>query len=453
MFLAIFLKELKRNLKNPTTYIFIAVIFVCTYIFASNLNPNTYIMGLSIVRENHNAPILIAKMMARFSVVGILFVLVMVGRAVTRDFQAKIHDFFFTLPLNKFSYLGGRFFGGLTANLFIYSGIVFGFIFGCLAIDPKYYGSFQISAFIIPTLVILIPNLLLIGSIFFALATLSRKMVTTYLAGVGFLMIYGLIQSTFLSWDNNTAKILLDPFGISALDILSRYWTVAEINVNQLPMDMTFLGNRIFWTIVSVSILFYTMVKFKFISILENKKGKPATTAASETGGIRLLGATKQVRIEDNFNFNVKKCTHLVLRECKRIVLHPAFIILTFMAMAELASNFILNLDELGVKVYPLTSIYLEYTLHIWIYMIPLTIFFSGMLIWRERDYLCNEFYDTLLVPDWLSYFSKLFTMMAVQFIYIVLAMLTGIGIQIIGYGYTEINLTLYIKHLFVSNL
>ena len=449
MFLNIFLTELKRNLKSASFYIFTALLLLGAYLFASNLNPNVYIMGLSIGKEWHNAPLLIAKLTAHYSVVGVLFAMVMVGRAVTRDFSVKIHDFFFTTPMSKVSYLGGRFFGGFTANFLIYSGIALGFIAGCLVIDSKYYGPFHLSAFLLPAVVILIPNLLFIGSVFFSLATLSRRMVTTYLAGVGFLMIYGLIQGRFTGWENDTAKILLDPFGISALGILTEYWTVADINLNQIPLEAPLIWNRIIWTVISLAILLYTWKRFQFVSILEKKREKRSEVQEIEVKGVHALGTIQPTVIDDAFTFHLGQCLHLVLREFKRIVFHPAFLVLTFMAMGELVMNFAANSSPMGDNVYPLTSRFLDQTLHIWIYMIPLTIFFGGLIIWRERDHMSNEFYDTLPVPDWLSYLSKLFTMMSVQLFYVILAMLTGIATQVIGFGYTNIELGLYFKHLF----
>jgi hypothetical protein len=449
MFLNIFLKELRRNLQGVSFYIFTALLFFGAYIFASNLNPNSYMMGLSIGKEWHNAPLLIAKLTARFSVVGVLFAMVMLGRAVTRDFAVKIHDFFFTVPMSKASYLGGRFLGGFTANVLIYSGVAMGFIAGCLVIDPKYYGPFHLSAFLLPAVVILIPNLLLIGSIFFSLATLSRNMVMTYLAGVGFLMIYGGMQGGFTAWENDTAKILLDPLGISALGILTKYWTVADINLRQIPLQAPLIWNRIIWTMVSLAILLYTWKRFQFVSLLEKKKEKRLDTEQIEFKGVRALGRIQPAIIHDDFLFQLKKCLHLVSREFKRIVFHPAFLILTFMAMSEMVVNFALNAGPMGDDVYPLTSRFLDQTLHIWIYMIPLTILFGGLIIWQERDHGSNEFYDTLPVPDWLSYVSKLLVIMSIQLFYVILAMLTGIITQVIGFGYTNIELGLYFKHLF----
>ncbi len=449
MFLSIYLNEFKRHLKGASFYIFTALLLFGAYLFASNLNPNSYIMGLSIGKEWHNAPLLIAKLTARFSVVGVLFTMVMVGRAVTRDFSVKIHEFFFTVPMSKASYLGGRFLGGLSANFLIYSGIAMGFVAGCLVIDAKYYGPFNLSAFLLPAVVILIPNLLFIGSIFFSLATLSRKMVMTYLAGVGFLMIYGAMQGGFTGWENDTAKILLDPFGISALGILTKYWTVADINLNQIPLQTPLIWNRIIWMTVSLAILVYTWKRFLFVSLLEKKKEKRLDVERIESKDVRELGTIRPTIIDEAFAFQLKKCFHLVIREFRRIVFHPAFLILTFMAMGELVVNFAANAGPAGDSVYPLTSRFLDQTMHIWIYMIPLTILFGGLIIWRERDNKSNEFYDTLPLPDWLSYLSKLFTMMSIQLLYVVLAMLTGIITQVVGFGYTNLELGLYFKHLF----
>ncbi len=449
MFLSIYLEEFKRHVKSLSFYIFTTALFFGAYIFASNLDPNTYMMGLSIGKEWHNAPLLIAKLTARFSVVGVLFTMVMVGRAVTRDFAVKIHEFFFTVPMSKMSYLGGRFLGGLTANILIYLGVATGFIAGCLVIDPKYSGPFQLSAFLFPAVVILIPNLILIGGIFFSLATLSRKMVMTYLAGVGFLMIYGALQGGFTGWENDTAKILLDPFGISALDILTKYWTVADINVSQIPLKAPLIWNRIMWMAVSLMVLAYVWKRFQFVSLLESKKEKRMDIDRAEYKGVHALETIRPTILDDSFAFQLRKCLHLVIREFKRIVFHPAFLILTFLAMGELVVNFALNSGPMGDNVYPLTSRFLDQTLHIWIYMIPLTIFFGGLIIWRERDQMSNEFYDTLPVPDWLSYLSKLFTMMSIQIFYVILAMLTGIVTQVIGFGYTDIELGLYFRHLF----
>jgi hypothetical protein len=224
---------------------------------------------------------------------------------------------------------------------------------------------------------------------------------------------------------------------------------VAEINLNQIPLEAPLIWNRVIWMAVSLAIFLYTWNRFQFVSFLEKKKEKRLDVEQIEFKGVHALGTIRPTTINHAFLFQLKKCFHLVAREFRRIVFHPAFLILTFMAMGELVMNFAGNAGPMGDDVYPLTSRFLDQTLHIWIYMIPLTILFGGLIIWRERDHKSNEFYDTLPVPDWLCYLSKLFTMMSIQLFYVLLAMLTGIVTQVIGFGYTDIELGLYFKHLF----
>ncbi len=393
MFTTIFTTELKKNLKSIAFYIFTAIMFYAAYLWSSNTDPNTIMMGMRFGKEWNNAAINIAKIFTNFSIISVLFTMLIVGRAVAKDFEANIHDFFFTIPMSKFAYLGGRFSGALVANILIFAGVVLGYISGCLSIDDKYYGPFQLQAFIVPILFILIPNLIFISSIFFALATLSRRMIMTYIAGIAFLGIYGLLMGGLTAVDNETVKTLIDPFGILAINLQAKFWTVADMNANQMPINSLFILNRIIWLSISFGILFYTWKKFKFVSQLETKKKKDmgiSTEIASKT--VSILKRIPISSIDETFIFQLQKCFRLVFIEFKRIVFHPAFLILTFFAISEIIANFLGNVMSDRSRVYPFTSEFLKYTDHLWTYMIPLTIFFGGVLVWRERDNSSNEF-------------------------------------------------------------
>jgi len=446
MFKDIYITELKNNLKSISFYVFTGILLIYTYIFASNIDPNM-VVALPIGREWHNAPLVIARYLACLSVYGLLITIMMVGRTVTKDFSAKIHDFFFTLPMSKTAYLGGRLFGGLTANLLIFSGAIIGLIIGCLVIDPKYYGPFSLSGFLVPTIIILIPNLLLIGSLFFSLATLSRKMVMTYMAGIGLLIVYGFVTWGFTFLENDAVRILADPFAISSLGVLTKYWTVSEMNSNAMPLSGLMLLNRGIWLVVSVVILYLTWKKFKFISILENKKNTTASISNDiEFKSITYLEPIKASVLDDSFTFQLKKCFHLVGREFKRIVFHPAFIILTILAMANIFANFYGNVAFGDDNRYPLTSYFLQQMDFIWVYIIPLIIFFGGVIVWRERDNNSHQFYDTLPVPGWLSYLSKLFALMSILAFFMIMIMLTGIFTQVVILRWADIEFGLYLK-------
>jgi ABC-2 type transport system permease protein len=450
MLWTIFIRELKSQLKSPAFYIFAGLLAFGTALFISETRPGVTFLYISFGKEWHNAPIIIAKLLASYSLVGVLFTMIMVGRAVAKDFSAGIHEFFFTSPIKKIEYLGGRFLGGLAANLLIFSAVLLGFFIAGLRLPAGYYGPFRLWSFVLPTLVIVLPNLILTGSVFFGLASLTRKMVNTYVAGVVFFLAYVLTSLAFMKMDNDLLKMLTDPFAISALNTLTKFWTVAEMNVNPMPLDPRLLLNRAIWLIVAVAVLYLTWRKFKLISVLEGRKqsGK-ADEPPAGTGTVRSLEPLAESKLDYSFSCRRAQFLNLAGREFRRIGLHPAFIILTFMAMGEIFTNFLMNVNEANNEVYPFTSFFLQYTSHIWIYMIPITILFGGLIVWRERDNRSHEFYDTMPVPHGVSLGAKLAALLSIQFCYVLIAMMIGIVVQAGIIGFYDIEPMLYLKGLF----
>lgn len=445
----IFIKELKDQLKSPVFYIFAGLLALGTAKFIAETRPGVTFLYITFGREWHNAPIIIARLLGSYTLAGILFTMIMVGRAVAKDFSAGVHEFFFTAPVTKFQYLAGRFLGGLAANLLAFLGIIPGLFIGGMQLPEGYLGPWSIWSFLLPLLVIVLPNLILAGSVFFSLASLTRKMVNTYVAGVVFFIAYVLSSIAFAKMQAITAKILADPFGISALNELTKFWTVAEMNANTMPLDYRLLLNRGLWLFFAAALMFFTWKRFKLVSVLEGRKQLlKSDEAPLETGEIKTLKPLAESKPQHSLAVHWSQFLGLAGREFKRTALHPAFIILTFMAMGEILTNFIGNVNEANYEVYPFTSFFLQYTSHIWIYMIPITILFGGFIVWRERDSRSHEFYDTMPVPHWARLGSKLTALLSIQFFYVLLSMLVGVGVQL-SLGFYDIEPVLYLKGLF----
>jgi ABC-2 type transport system permease protein len=449
MFRHIYLRELKTNVKSAAFYIFFTLFFLITHFFTANTDPTVGI-AMPIGKEWHNAPLVIARFFSFMSVYGILITIIFVGRSVTKDFSAGIHDFFFTAPLNKHAYLWGRFLGGFTANLLIFAGIIAGFFTGCLSIDANYYGSFSVSAFILPVGIILIPNLFFAASLFFALATLSRKMVLTYLAGVALLIIYVFISIGLTFVENDVFKILADPFAISSLSALTRYWTISEINTNTMPLSELLLLNRIIWLSISTGIMWFLWRKFNFYSLSEGTKGDKINQEETfPMKRIEILPPMEKVKTDHSPSIDFNKCCHIVWMEFKRMLVNPAFIVIAVMAMVNMALNFYGNIGPFDNNLYPLTSWFLKQVTYLWVYTTPLIIIFSGLLVWRERDHNSHQIYDVLPVPNWIYYLAKLFALMGLVAFYMLMIMMAGVLTQLVIFSWTDLELGLYVKYLF----
>ncbi|NIR50536.1 hypothetical protein GWO43_18645, partial [candidate division KSB1 bacterium] len=449
MFQEIYRFELKYNLKRIAPYVFFAVLGLMAYMDASNVSP-TRTMINTHGQIDHNSPITIARTFLFLSILGSIIPIVFAGTSVVRDFEKNVHEFFFSKPVSKLGFLTGRFFGGFTVVIFIFLGVVLGIAVGCLQIDSQYVGAFRLEGFLQPFLMFAVPNLLLMAVVFFAFATLTRNMIATYIAGIASIVIYLFAQSTLGDTENQALRSLLDPFGFVALEVTTEFWTVAERNTQLLPFKGFILWNRLLWLAVTVGIFVFLYFKFRFVYQKEGRCTKQATEATDiEFKGIRRLEKLPSVARTFAWKNHVKQLVRLVKLECLRIVPHPAFLFLTFLGMMQAYGNFVENAGPNGSNVYPLTSWYLNWTSELFGYMIPITVFFAGVVVWREGDSRSEEIFDAMPVPDWVLFLSKLLTMMAIQTVFILAVMATGIFAQGVIFGYTKFELPLYFKALF----
>ena len=105
----------------------------------------------------------------------------------------------------------------------------------------------------VPSIVVV--QIFFLGSLFFTVAALTRKIFVVYLQGVALFMFY-IIGLTVFSATRSLEHFwsgILDPIGFILFDNVTRYWTVIEKNTLLLPWDFTgnspgvFLYNRLLW--------------------------------------------------------------------------------------------------------------------------------------------------------------------------------------------------------------
>ena len=80
------------------------------------------------------------------------------------------------------------------------------------------------------------PNVLWLGGCFFVLAALTRQMAPVYVAGVVVLVGYLFAVNLLGDMDNKTLAAMIDPSGATAVDVVARYWSVAQKNAQQIPL-------------------------------------------------------------------------------------------------------------------------------------------------------------------------------------------------------------------------
>src|ERR1700722_8230292 len=182
---------------------------------------------------------------------GLIVMAAIFGTSILRDFQRDTYQILFTKPISKFAYLGGRWAGSFVITVFAFSGLVFGTMAGSSVpwADHTRLASGHIWWYFQPFLYFVVPQIFFLGSLFFCVAALSRKIIVVYLQGVVFFMAY-VIGITVFSATRSLEHFwsgILDPVGFLLGDAISRYWTVVEKNTLLFTYTGVFLYNRLLW--------------------------------------------------------------------------------------------------------------------------------------------------------------------------------------------------------------
>ncbi len=83
----------------------------------------------------------------------------------------------------------------------------------CPDIDPDRVGPARLAVYLTPFFTVLLPNLILIGGVFFCLAALTRRMLPVYIGSVVCLLGYLAGNGLMRDIENKTLAAMLDPFG------------------------------------------------------------------------------------------------------------------------------------------------------------------------------------------------------------------------------------------------
>jgi ABC-2 type transport system permease protein len=97
-----------------------------------------------------------------------------------------------------------------------------------------------------------------------------------------------------------------------------------------------------------------------------------------------------------------------------------------------------------GTTTYPVTYLVLESVSETFaLFMMVITTFYAGELVWREREARMAQMLDALPIPSWLPLLAKLFALIGLQALLMVVVMLCGMSIQIVK-GYFMLEPGLY---------
>lgn len=445
--------EFKYRSGRPATYIYFGLLFLLSFLFVAT--PAVQI-GIGSGKVMENAPTVIAVLTSFMSWIALLITSAIMGVAVLRDYEHKTSSMLFTTTLTKSQYLFGRFIGSFLVLIFITSGIVLGFMLGHGVPWPWLDNADKLMPFnawhyIQPYLVFLLPNIFIFGAIFFTGGALGKKMTVVYAQAVILFMGYLAADLLLGSLDNRELAALLDPFGIGSLSLTSQYWTVAEQNSRVIPFEGLVLTNRLIWMAVGIVALVILWIRFSFNVVGRSKKKAQAIDQTKFN--IKDLVIPKVVQ-QFGTKASLIQIKELAIFYYKWIIKQVPFITIALTGIAFLVIIAFAQgtAAPYGIETYPSTSSMISTIGIFGLFFIIIIVFYSGELIWKERDVKINLIYDALPYPNYVSLTGKFLGFFLVHITLIFALILTAVLLQLIK-GYTEIEWGLYFYSLYTNTL
>ena len=389
MFISIAVQEFKQQVKSRQFWGF-AVFFTALAVVQVILDASA-IGGAGNI--GINAPVNLANRLYTTTIIASFLIAVILAPSVSRDFELNTWQLIYSTPISRYKYLLGKFVGSLCAVYFCFS---FAFLAQILVIHsplaPGEVNPFNLDHYLFTLLILVLPNLFIMSVLLFTVSTVTRKNLYAYVFVVLLYVFFAVSSSLTSSQMFSVPPILLDLYAVSTLQFLTQYWTPYELNTLSLPVSGMLLSNRLVWIGISVGLIVLTLLRFNVYPRSESSKAKPETGEKSEP--IKGRPLVSQV------HSSMMSWQQFISRtgfELGSILLATPFLIMLSLGLAKVffsatfrEASFAFGIPPLPVSFVLASQLTSDFVTVLMIVMI----YYSGELVWRERQVRIHEILD-----------------------------------------------------------
>ncbi len=443
--------ELRQQLRSPLFWLIAFALAALAFMAASS---DTVTIGGGIGNIHRNAPFVVIQVLGFFSVLGLFLLTIFVAGAALRDFESGTAELMFSTPIRRSAYLGGRFAAGWLVSVLILVAVALGTWLGSLMpwLDPARLGPTPWAAYAWGLGVLVVPNLFFLGALLFLLATLTRSMLGTYIGVIAFFVLWT-IAGVALGKGNIshlTLGALIDPFGLGAMDLATRYWTPADRNVRIPGLFGVMLGNRALWLAIGVGLLATTIALFKpDREGLQPWRRRRASTQAQVPAPSPASPITMPtVHLQTGAGARLVQFLRLAWFDTRSVLRGTAFLVMLAFGFLNLAASLYFSEQIFGTSVWPVTHLMTQAMDQSYTFLLVIIIgFYAGELVWRERDARISQVTDAFPTPDWIPLLSKITALAAIILAFLVAGSLLSIGYQLLR-GYANLQPLVYLQYI-----
>ena len=440
--------EWKLWLSSPMTWIFL---FINTMLVMGAVSSDNVTIGGGVGSVHKNAPYVIQTYYGVMSLVCLLMTTAFMNASANRDFAHGMYQFVFSSPIKKRDYYFGKFIGATSIAILPLLGVSLGALIGPLMpwAQPERFGDIIWSGHLQGIVSFGIPNTIIAAVFLYVLAIIFRSNTVSFVGAMLILVFYVVSAGFTRDLEKEWLANILDPFGFRPENIVAKYMTVDEKNLHAVPLIGAFLYNRLIWMGLSSLILVAGYFKFSFST--KNQKAKKVKKEELESSAVNF----PKPNFSSNYagKFSLSALWYLIRFETKAVIKNPTFIIIVLIGMINLVSSLTSFTGRYGTDQYPVTyDVISSIQGSFYLFLIAIITFYSGVLVWKERDSKFNGMQDATPIQTSLLFVSKLVAMVASIALILCCTILIGVIAQT-ALGYHRYQLDVYFKALLVMDL
>lgn len=425
----------------------VAVILFGLFAFGSVASDNIRIGSTDNVHKN--AAFVIGRSTLLFAEIYMFVVAALVANVITRDEETGFGGIIRSTRIRKADYLYGRFIGAFGAALVGFLAVPVGLWLGSSAwwVDHETLGPLVLRDYLWAYLLLAAPVIFLTSSLFFAVTTVTRSMMWTYV-GVVALFIGGEVMGVVLGRPGyEHIAALWEPFGAGAFGAATRYWTPFERNTQVPAIAGDFLAHLLIWLGVATAVLAAAYGLFRF-----QAAGRPSRAVRRAARLAEAAGADEapQGELQKSARpvFDARAARAQLWARTKldaaQVFKSPAYFVLLGLTVALSVGNlwFSTEIGLYGGKIWPVSRVMIQALSGIFPAMtLIIAAYYAGELVWREKDRRTHEIIDAAPAPDWMFVLPKTLAISIVT----VSTLLAGVAISIItqalrGYDHFQVG-------------
>jgi len=230
-----------------------------------------------------------------------------------------------------------------------------------------------------------------------------------------------------VQWEHMRA--LLDPFGFQAFAMVTKYWTVAAKNSLAVGFSGLLLWNRLIWIGVGSAAFALAYSRFSFT---ERRTKSKALEPVEQPGILPVEAPRPHTQLAESPTAKFLGSVNIHFRGMAK---NTVFVVVLIIGCVFCILGLVLEGTQFQgnqtYQTFPVTYLVIDLirgTLDF--FLVIIIIYFAGALVWKDGDDRFDEIADATPTPDWVSYASRLATLIGMVMVIQAVALVAGIVFQ-----------------------